>query len=623
MKNNEFDAIVVGAGHAGVEAIRVLSARGHTAALITLDLSKIGAMSCNPAIGGVAKSHLVYEIDALGGLMGFTADLSAIQSRRLNMRKGPAVRSTRLQCDKGVYSYYLSYNIPKLKGISVISGEAAELVFERTTDGEQRIVGVRLKDGALILAKSVVVTAGTFMRGLMFCGHETQSGGRYGDTASDLLTESILRSGHRINRLKTGTPARLDSRTIDFSVLQKQWGDPEKRRFSWKSSHARLPQLACYMTYTNDKTHEIIRKNFDKSPLFSGQIQGVGPRYCPSVEDKIKRFSDRSRHQIFLEPEGLNTNSIYPNGLSTSLPADVQLEFLRSIVGLERVELLRPGYAVEYDTIDPTELRQSFMSKHVEGLFFAGQVNRTSGYEEAAAQGLWAGMNSSLYICGEETLKPDRSRSYLETLVDDLTSVGSEEPYRMFTSRSEYRLLLREDNAHDRLFDLGSSLGLISEDQKRFTSFVSTETLNLKSRLLNEKLRLDESRVISMFEYLKRPEVCWEDLSCELLCESGDVVFDLALEKIEIDAKYSGYLVKQERELEQLRQVQSWRIDLSVDLSLSDGLSKEVLEKISILKPKNIAELSKISGITPAAVLSVARVAGRKKGETVSRETFA
>ena len=611
-KTNSFDAVVIGGGHAGLEATRALSARGFQVALVSLDRTKLGAMSCNPAIGGVAKSHLVFEVDALGGLMGATSDRSAIQAKRLNLNKGPAVRSTRVQCDKSVYAEIMSTEVPMLPGVTVIEGEGARLLV----DGN-KISGCRLKDGSEIHARAVVITAGTFMRGLMFCGDLREKGGRYGDTAADLLTQDILSAGHRIKRLKTGTPARLRADSIDFSGLKKQWGDPEKRYFSWQRHPTRLPQLACYLTYTTEKTHEIIRRNFEKSPLFSGDIVGVGPRYCPSVEDKVKRFADRDRHQIFLEPEGLNTNSIYPNGLSTSLPADVQLEFLRSIPGLEAVELVRPGYAVEYDTIDPTELNRGFMSKHVEGLFFGGQVNRTSGYEEAAAQGLWAGINASLFLESKDSLVPDRSRSYLETLVDDLVTKGTEEPYRMFTSRSEYRLHLREDNAHERLFDLGAGLGLINDKQKQWFNDWFARVGEVRTKLESQKIRLSKDKVVNLFEYLKRPEVSWEAVSQELDFTGID---EAALERVEIESKYSGYLYKQESELEELKRVKALVLgDLSVIESIP-SLSREIVEKVLGARPRNVYELSLISGVTPSAVLEIARVVGRKD---VSRETLA
>ena len=474
-----------------------------------------------------------------------------------------------------------------------------------------------MKDAALLECRAVVITSGTFMRGLMFCGDERSVGGRVGEGAAQFLSDSLEKIGHKLSRLKTGTPARLKASSIRFEGLSRQWGDPEKRQFSWRPAEYRLPQLSCFITHTNERTHDVIRANLGSSPLFSGDIVGVGPRYCPSVEDKIRRFPDRERHQIFLEPEGLNTESIYPNGMSTSLPADVQLEFLRTINGLESVELLRPGYAVEYDTVDPTDLTIGFMSKHLDGLFLAGQVNRTSGYEEAAAQGLWAGINASLWLEGRDFVVPDRSRSYLETLVDDLTSVGTEEPYRMFTSRSEYRLMLREDNAHERLYSLGDSLGLLSDEQKRWNDSVRLGLASAIEALGSQRIRLDKDRVITLFEYLKRPEVAWEDLALELDHRWDDRV----LEKVEVKAKYDGYLHKQEQEIEQLRRVRGWALDPSVSLRGVPGLTTEAIEKFEACRPKNVFELGRISGMTPAALLTIVRLAGRGP-EDVSRETL-
>jgi tRNA uridine 5-carboxymethylaminomethyl modification enzyme len=609
-----FDAIVIGGGHAGVEASRALAVRGFKTALISFDSQKIGAMSCNPAIGGVGKSHLVYEVDALGGLMGVAADHAAIQSRRLNLRKGPAVRSTRVQCDKAHYTQLMSKWVSTLEHLYIYEGEAAGFTWDESS---RKVTGVRMKDGSLLQTRAVVITSGTFMRGLMFCGDERSVGGRVGESAAQFLSDSLERIGHKLSRLKTGTPARLRSSSIRFEGLARQWGDPEKRQFSWRPAEYRLPQLSCFITHTNERTHEVIRANFGSSPLFSGDIVGVGPRYCPSVEDKIRRFPDRERHQIFLEPEGLNTESIYPNGMSTSLPAAVQLEFLRTISGLESVELLRPGYAVEYDTVDPTDLTVGFMSKRLDGLFLAGQVNRTSGYEEAAAQGLWAGINASLWLEGRDFVEPDRSRSYLETLVDDLTSVGTEEPYRMFTSRSEYRLMLREDNAHERLYTLGDSLGLLSDEQKRWNDSLRLGLDSAIEALGSQRIRLDKDRVISLFEYLKRPEVAWEDLALELDHRWDDRV----LEKVEVKAKYDGYLHKQEQEIEQLRRVRGWALDPTVSLRGVPGLTTEAIEKFEACRPKNVYELGRISGMTPAALLTIVRLAGRGP-EDVSRETL-
>lgn len=602
----DFDAIVVGGGHAGIEAARSLTSMGQRVALVTMDSSKLGAMSCNPAIGGVAKSHLVSEIDALGGLMGYVADTAAIQARRLNMNKGPAVRSTRLQCDKDRYVRTMIQELRLIPNLSILQGEVSAL----RKVSKNWVLG--LKEGTEVLTRSVIITTGTFMRGMMFCGEERKEGGRVGDKAAKFLSEFLCELGHGLSRLKTGTPARLNAKTINFSNLEQQWGDPEIRRFSWRLPKEKLPQLCCYITHTSERTHEIIKANFDKSPLFSGDIVGLGPRYCPSIEDKVKRFADRERHQIFLEPEGLDTDSIYPNGLSTSLPSDVQLEFMRSIRGLESVEFIRPGYAVEYDTIDPTDLHSSFMSKFQEGLFFAGQVNRTSGYEEAATQGMWAGINAALYLQEKDFVYPNRSRSYTETLVDDLTSKGTQEPYRMFTSRSEYRLVLREDNAQERLFDLGLELGLLTEAQKIQHSKNLEEISKGRAFLENNRIRVSKDRVQSYMEYLKRPEISWESF----FIPEAAFISDKAVEKLEVEAKYDGYLSRQESEISALQKLGSSYLDPSFNIEELSSLSLEVIEKYKTHKPKSVLELSKISGIPPTAVLMIARAAGRSKIDT-------
>jgi tRNA uridine 5-carboxymethylaminomethyl modification enzyme len=531
------------------------------------------------------------------------------------MNKGPAVRSTRVQCDKDLYARTLSQHFARLPNLSLLRAEAAGIL--RSSSGE--LEGVRLADGSELRARAVVVTAGTFMKAIMFCGDDRSVGGRVGDESAKTLSESIAELGHKVLRLKTGTPARLKAETIRFSDLELQWGDAELRRFSWRKTTTRLPQLSCYITHTNERTHEVIRKNFGRSPLFSGDIEGVGPRYCPSVEDKVRRFPERLRHQIFLEPEGLSTNSIYPNGMSTSLPADVQLEFLQTIKGLESVELLRPGYAVEYDAMDPTELSSGFMSKALPGLFFAGQVNRTSGYEEAAAQGLWAGIAAARYLLNQEAPLPDRSRSYMETLVDDLTRVGTKEPYRMFTSRSEYRLLLREDNAQDRLFDFAHKEGILSEEQIRSYEHrresLETARVDLKTR----RIRLSQDRVIGLWEYLRRPDVGWESLLSE-----GHVQTDYqeeVWERVEVEAKYEGYLERQERELEELSKIRAWPLKDLQDLSSVPELSTEIREKVLLQRPSSVFALSQISGVTPAAVLAIARRYGFRSDENVSRGT--
>lgn len=630
-----FDAIVVGGGHAGIEAARALVSMGHRTALVSLKANTIGAMSCNPAIGGVAKSHLVFEIDALGGMMGHMADRCAIQSRRLNMNKGPAVRSTRVQCDKDIYMRLMSHEVTSLPGLTVVEGEVAEL----HSDGD-RVDGLSLKDGTRLFARAIVISSGTFMRSIMFCGEGRSIGGRFGDPSAEFLSSSIASFGHRMKRLKTGTPARLDAKTICFDALQAQWGDPEQRRFSWRKTRNRLPQVCCFLTYTNERTHEIIRANFEKSPLFSGDIQGVGPRYCPSVEDKVKRFADRERHQVFLEPEGLSTDFVYPNGMSTSLPANVQLEFLRTIQGLERVELKRPGYAVEYDSIDPTDLDDGFQSRFVKGLFFAGQINRTSGYEEAAAQGLWAGLNAGRALKGQATVAPDRTRSYMETLVWDLTRRGTEEPYRLFTSRSEYRLMLREDNAHERLFELAQENGLLGQDQVRYYTELMESFQASKSRLDKHRVRIGPDRVVSLSEYLRRPEVTWESIcegstggllhggenegsEKEFLGFSGEIS-DEIIEKLEVEVKYEGYLRRQEAEVAMIRRLSRLEFPEGFDVGAVPSVSNETIELFKKHSPRSLSELSAIPGVTPASILAIGtHLKGRPdSGGSVSRETI-
>lgn len=607
-----YDAIVVGGGHAGIEAVRSLNQRAFKVALVTLDSLKCGVMSCNPAIGGVAKSHLVFEIDALGGLMGSLADENAIQSRRLNMKKGPAVRATRVQCDKARYRKSACRELAAMKHVDIISSECSNLL----TSPNNEISGIVLSDGSKLFSRVVVITAGTFMGGVMFCGKKREVGGRFGDKASNSLTDSIVQLGHGIRRLKTGTPARLDAKSINYEVLQKQWGDAKQRRFSWRKRPKQLPQVPCFLTYSNERTHQIISENFHKSPLFSGEIQGTGPRYCPSVEDKVKRFPDRKRHQIFLEPEGLDTNYVYPNGISTSLPLDVQQEFLSSIEGMSCVKILRPGYAVEYDTLNPTELNYALMSRKVPGLFFAGQVNRTSGYEEAAAQGLWAGLQAGQYLNNNEFVQIDRSRSYMETLVDDIVSKESFEPYRLFTSRSEYRLLLREDNASERMYSLGMELGLLGDEQKRSFEVVKNQIDRADAYLKTNRVRINKDKVLSYKEYLKRPEVSWETLSDQVGEFDEFDNMDLALEKLEVEIKYEGYIKRQEREVSILKQSQNTDLG-SVDFNAITELSNEEREKILKSKPKTLKELLAISGVTPAAAIAILQRKNREARQQV------
>ena len=605
----KFDAIIVGAGHAGIEAARALAMSKFKIAVVTLDLKKVGALSCNPAIGGVAKSHLVHEIDALGGLMGHCADKVSIQSRRLNMRKGPAVRATRVQCDKDLYSIEVSKLLQQHTNITFIQDECSS--FQTKNNKLTKII---FKSGLELETRALLITAGTFMRGLMFIGKEQSVGGRFGDKAADSLSESIIDSGHSLTRLKTGTPARLDTNTINYEILNEQWGDEKRKHFSWRAFENNLKQICCHITYTNERTHDYIKKHIKESALYGGDIVGVGPRYCPSVEDKVLKFPDKSRHQIFLEPEGLNTDFVYPNGMSTSLPVEHQINFLRTIEGLEKVELKRPGYAVEYDTIDPTTLEYSLMSQSTEGLFFAGQVNRSSGYEEAAAQGLWAGLQCLQFLSNKAMIYPDLTRGYIDTLIYDLTTKGSDEPYRLFTSRSEYRLHLRSDNAFERYFDLGKSLDLIDSDQINYFEQQVEEYKTVKNNASQHKIRLSQDKVITLLDFLKRPEVTWQSAMDQF---DSSIYSQSVLEKLEVDVKYAGYLKRQEVDIRQLRKNDSLSIASGVDKI--QGLSIEVKEKLIKYQPKTIAELKLISGITPAAIIQIIRFS---KKNHVSRETI-
>jgi tRNA uridine 5-carboxymethylaminomethyl modification enzyme len=611
----EWDVIVVGGGHAGTEAAHAAARMGCRTALLTLDPSRIGFMSCNPAMGGLAKGQLIKEIDALGGIMGINTDKTAIQYRRLNSSKGPAVRSSRAQCDKALYAVRMQEFLSSLENLTIVPAEAHEILLEN-----QRVVGLLTKQGEKLKARSVVITSGTFLRAVMHTGFEQTQGGRAGDQAAMGLSTSLERFGFRLGRLKTGTPPRLHKDSIDYSQAEEQAGDENPIPFSFfyrTNPFPLLPQVSCWITYTNEKTHEIIEGNFDKSPMFTGIIQGVGPRYCPSIEDKVKRFRERDRHQLFLEPEGLTTDEIYVNGISTSLPRDVQDAFVRSIPGLENAKFIRYGYAVEYDSIDARQLKATLEAKDVPGLFFGGQVNGTSGYEEAGAQGLIAGMNAALSAKEKDPFILSRLDGYIGVMVDDLVTKGTDEPYRMFTSRAEYRLLLREDNADLRLSEMGYRAGLLSEENFRKVEKKREEIVSQK-KALNEHFFYPKEQFNSWFVsrglngikdrtsaevLLRRPEVDWNAL-CEMGYPGASVDPEIQ-EQIEIQVKYEGYIRRDMEVLEGVRKNEQLRVPLDLDFDQVPGLSTEIRGRLKLTRPESIGQVSRTPGVTPAAVANL------------------
>ncbi|MEH6596622.1 MAG: tRNA uridine-5-carboxymethylaminomethyl(34) synthesis enzyme MnmG [Colwellia polaris] len=606
-----YDVIVVGGGHAGTEASLAAARMGCKTLLLTHNIDTLGQMSCNPAIGGIGKGHLVKEIDALGGLMATAADHAAIQFRTLNASKGPAVRATRIQADRNLYRNFVRNYLENQENLTIFQQPCDDLILENN-----KIVGVSTQMGLKFKAKSVVLTVGTFLAGQIHIGLNNYQGGRAGDPASVNLASRLRDMPFRIDRLKTGTPPRLDARTLDFSVMTEQAGDDPRPVFSYMGSTEDHPeQVSCFITHTNAKTHEIIQSGLDRSPMYTGVIEGVGPRYCPSIEDKIHRFAEKDSHQIFVEPEGLNTHEIYPNGISTSLPFDVQMDLVRSIKGFENAHITRPGYAIEYDFFDPRDLKQTLESKFVENLYFAGQINGTTGYEEAGAQGLVAATNAAARVQGKEELILTRDQAYMGVLIDDLATLGTKEPYRMFTSRAEYRLLLREDNADIRLTEKGRDLGLV--DEKRWQRFnekmenVELERQRLRSSWIqkdhpaiaqvNELLKTPLSRENSLEDLVRRPEVRYEDIvSIEGL---GPVLADKqAAEQIEIQIKYAGYIDRQLDEIEKKKRHENTLIPFDFDFSQISGLSNEVVAKLTDTRPETIGKASRISGITPAAI---------------------
>lgn len=606
---DHFDVIVIGGGHAGTEAALASARTGVKTLLLTHNIETLGQMSCNPAIGGIGKSHLVKEIDALDGAMAVATDLGGIQFRTLNSRKGPAVRATRAQADRILYKAAIREILENQPNLQLFQQSADDLIVE----GES-VKGVVTQSGLRFYAENVVLTVGTFLGGKIHIGMDNYSGGRAGDPPSIALADRLRELPLRVDRLKTGTPPRIDARSVDFSVMQEQPGDTPTPVMSFMGSLADHPQqISCYITHTNERTHDILRSGLDRSPLYTGVIDGVGPRYCPSVEDKIMRFADKTSHQVFVEPEGLTTHELYPNGISTSLPFDIQLAAVRSIKGFENAHITRPGYAIEYDFFNPQDLKHTLETKVIDGLFFAGQINGTTGYEEAGAQGLLAGVNASLRAQEKEQWYPRRDEAYLGVLVDDLITLGTSEPYRMFTSRAEYRLILREDNADIRLTEKGRELGLVSDQRwQRFSEkreAIERENQRLKETwiqpgtpegdILNQKLQQPISREYNLQDLVKRPELNYGDVAGL----KGEMVSDAQVaEQVEIQIKYAGYIDRQKEDIEKVRRQENTALPDNFDYDSVGGLSNELKAKLEDVRPTSIAQASRIQGMTPAAI---------------------